>query len=159
VRAEAGDGEGFFGEGAAAVYDEPTADMFDPAVVTPVVQMLEELSAGGGALEFGIGTGRIALPLTERGIRVAGIDSSEAMAARLRAKPGGEEIDVPIGDFATTRVLPGLAPVAMQQGRYAARAIRKRLRGGCLDRSGTSTRATSRRSVARRPSPTSREST
>ena len=58
----------------------------------------------GGALELGIGTGRIALPLAERGVRVAGIDSSEAMVARLRAKPGGGDLEVAIGDFASTRV-------------------------------------------------------
>jgi SAM-dependent methyltransferase len=95
--------EGFFGERAASVYDERAADMFDPAVVTPVVQLLAALAGQGGALEFGIGTGRIALPLAERGVRVAGIDNSEAMVARLRAKPGGEDIEVTFGDFATTR--------------------------------------------------------
>jgi SAM-dependent methyltransferase len=78
--------------------------MFDPAVVTPVVDTLAELAGQGAALEFGIGTGRIALPLAERGVRVAGIDSSDAMVARLRAKPGGEDVEVAIGDFATTRV-------------------------------------------------------
>lgn len=96
--------EGFFGERVASGYDEDAAEMFDPSVVTPVVQTLAELAGRGGALEFGIGTGRIALPLAERGVRVAGIDSSEAMVARLRAKPGGEGIEVAIGDFATTRV-------------------------------------------------------
>src|SRR5262249_9657665 len=59
---------------------------------------------GGAVVELGIGTGRIALPLAARGIRVHGIDLSEAMVARLRAKPGGEAIGVTIGDFATTRV-------------------------------------------------------
>ena len=78
--------------------------MFDPAVVGPVVELLAELAGRGGALELGIGTGRIALPLAERGVRVAGIDSSDAMVSRLRAKPGGEDIEVEIGDFATTRV-------------------------------------------------------
>ena len=63
---------------------------------------LAELALGGGALELGVGTGRIALPLAERGIRVSGIDLSEAMVAQLRAKPGGDAIDVTIGDFATT---------------------------------------------------------
>ena len=63
--------------------------MFDPAVVGPAVDLLAELAGDGGALEFGIGTGRIALPLAERGVPVHGIDSSEAMVARLRAKPGG----------------------------------------------------------------------
>src|SRR5262245_41546157 len=77
--------------------------MFDPAVVDPAVDFLAAL-AGGGALELGIGTGRIALPLAARGVPVHGIDLSEAMVARLRAKPGGAEIPVAIGDFATTRV-------------------------------------------------------
>jgi SAM-dependent methyltransferase len=94
----------FFGEREAAVYDDLAADMFDPTVVTPVVETLADLAGRGRALEFGIGTGRIALPLAERGVRVQGIDASEAMVARLRAKPGGKEIDVTIGDFATTRV-------------------------------------------------------
>ena len=97
-------GDGFSDERAASVYDERAADMFDPAAVRPVVQMLADLAGQGGALEFGIGTGRIALPLAERGVRVAGIDNSEAMVARLRAKPGGEHIDVTIGDFAKARV-------------------------------------------------------
>ena len=96
--------EGFFGEDAASVYDQRVAEMFEPAVVTPVVDLLAELAREGAALEFGIGTGRIALPLAERGVPVAGIDNSEAMVARLRAKPGAEDIDVAIGDFATTRV-------------------------------------------------------
>jgi SAM-dependent methyltransferase len=96
--------EGFFGERVASVYDERSAGMFDPAVVTPVVRLLADLAGDGPALEFGIGTGRIALPLAERGVRVAGIDSSEAMVARLRAKPGGQDLQVAIGDFATTRI-------------------------------------------------------
>lgn len=97
-------GARFFGEREAAVYDDLEAVMFDPAVVTPVVETLVGLAGRGRGLEFGIGTGRIALPLAERGVRVHGIDASEAMVARLCAKPGGKEIDVTIGDFATTRV-------------------------------------------------------
>jgi len=93
-----------FGEGVAAGYDEAAADMFDPAVVDPVVDFLEELAGGGAALELGIGTGRIALPLTRRGVRVHGIDLSEAMVSRLRAKPGGDNLEVAIGDFATAHV-------------------------------------------------------
>jgi SAM-dependent methyltransferase len=104
VPGETGKEEGFFGERAASVYDEHATDMFDPAVVGPVVELLAGLAAQGRALEFGIGTGRIALPLAERGVPVAGIDSSEAMVARLRGKTGADEIDVAIGDFATTRV-------------------------------------------------------
>ena len=102
--ADQGHDEGFFGERVAATYDERSADMFDPAVVTPVVDLLAGLAGRGRALEFGIGTGRIALPLAERGLTVAGIDSSEAMVARLRDKPGGGDLEVAVGDFASTRV-------------------------------------------------------
>jgi SAM-dependent methyltransferase len=96
--------ENHFGEQVAARYDTTVADMFEPAVLDPVVDFLAGLAGDGAALELGIGTGRIALPLTQRGVRVHGIDLSEAMAARLRAKPGAEEIGVTIGDFATTKV-------------------------------------------------------
>jgi len=96
--------DGYFDEPIAARYDESSADMFDPAVVDPVVDFLANLAGDGRALELGIGTGRIALPLARRGVRVHGIELSKAMAARLRAKPGGEVIDVAIGDFSTTKV-------------------------------------------------------
>jgi SAM-dependent methyltransferase len=96
--------DGYFDEPVAARYDESSVDMFDPEVVDPVVDFLAELAGGGRALELGIGTGRIALPLVRRGVSVQGIELSKAMAARLRAKSGGEEIDVTIGDFATTAV-------------------------------------------------------
>jgi SAM-dependent methyltransferase len=104
VEADQAGSEGFFGERVASVYDERSAGMSDPAVVGPVVELLAGFAGEGRALEFGIGTGRIALPLAERGVGVAGIDNSEAMLARLRAKPGAEDIDVALGDFATTRV-------------------------------------------------------
>jgi SAM-dependent methyltransferase len=96
--------EGYFGERVAAVYDEHSASMFDPAVVEPAVGRLAELAGGGAALEFAIGTGRIALPLAERGVRVNGIDNSEAMLARLREKPGADRIEAMVGDMAATRV-------------------------------------------------------
>jgi len=96
--------EDHFGEEVAARYDESSADMFDPAILDPAVDFLARLAGEGAALELGIGTGRIALPLSERGVRVHGIDLSEAMVARLREKPGTERIEVTIGDFATTRV-------------------------------------------------------
>ena len=96
--------EDYFGERVAERYDESSADMFDPAVVGPAVDFLAELAGDGAALELGIGTGRIALPLSQRGVRVHGIDLSEAMVAKLREKPGAEQIEVTIGDFATTRV-------------------------------------------------------
>jgi len=88
----------------AARYDELAAEMFEPAVVEPAVDFLAALAGDGAALELGVGTGRIALPLSRRGVRVHGIDLSEAMVARLRAKPGAEAVRVAIGDFATTTV-------------------------------------------------------
>ncbi len=93
-----------FGEGVAATYDDAADPMFAPAVIEPAVDFLAELAGDGQALELGIGTGRIALPLAARGVPVHGIDLSEAMVARLRDKPGGDRIDVTIGDFATTGV-------------------------------------------------------
>ena len=96
--------EDYFGERVAAKYDETSGEMFDPAVVGPTVELLAELAGDGAALELGIGTGRIAVPLAVRGVPVHGIDLSEAMVERLRAKPGAERIEVTIGDFATARV-------------------------------------------------------
>ncbi len=94
--------ENHFGPGVAERYDESSAEMFQPAAVKPVVDVLAELAGDGPALEFGIGTGRIALPLAAHGVPVHGIDLSTAMVAKLRQKPGGERIPVTIGDFAST---------------------------------------------------------
>ncbi|CAN5123466.1 class I SAM-dependent methyltransferase [soil metagenome] len=96
----------YFGEDVAAEFDEATDydGMFAPEAINPVVDFLVELAGDGRALELGIGTGRIALPLAERGVPVHGIDLSEAMVARLRAKPGSDRIGVTIGDFAMTKV-------------------------------------------------------
>jgi SAM-dependent methyltransferase len=91
--------EDHFGEEVAARYDVDEA-IFAPARIDPIVDFLAGLANGGAALELGIGTGRIALPLARRGVRVHGIDLSTAMVERLRAKPGAETIDVTIGDFA-----------------------------------------------------------
>ena len=96
--------ENHFGEQVAARYDEKYAYQSDPEVLDPIVSFLADLARDGAALEFGIGTGRVALPLAQRGVRVHGIDLSEAMVARMRAKPGAEEIGVTVGDFATTTV-------------------------------------------------------
>lgn len=96
--------EDHFGERVAARFDERYAHQADPAVVDPIVAFLVELARGGSALELGVGTGRIALPLAQRGVRVHGIELSEAMVARLRAKPGAEHVGVTVGDFATTTV-------------------------------------------------------
>jgi SAM-dependent methyltransferase len=97
------DEDGYFGEPVAATYDD-SSEVFGPGAVDAVVDVLAELAGGGRALELGIGTGRIALPLTRRDVPVHGIELSRAMVARLRAKPGGDTIAVTIGDFATTKV-------------------------------------------------------
>jgi SAM-dependent methyltransferase len=96
--------DGYFDEPVAARYDESHAEMFRPKRVDPAVDLLAELAGKGRALELAIGTGRIAVPLAQRGVPVHGIELSQAMAARLREKPGAEEIDVTIGDFTTTKV-------------------------------------------------------
>jgi trans-aconitate methyltransferase len=96
--------EDYFDVPVAATYDESLAAMFDDAVVEPAVAFLAVLAGDGPALDLGIGTGRIAVPLSRRSVAVHGIDLSAAMVARLRAKPGGDDIEVTIGDFATTRV-------------------------------------------------------
>jgi len=93
-----------FDERIAARYDKDSTEMFDPAVLDPAVDFLADLAGSGSALELGIGTGRIALPLSRRGIRVHGIDLSPAMVEKLRAKPGTDDIGVTVGDFATTQV-------------------------------------------------------
>jgi SAM-dependent methyltransferase len=98
------DADGYFGEHVAATYDESSAEMFEPDVVAAAVAFLAGLADGGRALELGIGTGRIALPLAACGVPVHGVDRSRAMVARLRAKHRGDAIPVTIGDFATTRV-------------------------------------------------------
>jgi SAM-dependent methyltransferase len=90
----------WFAGPVAERYDESTADM----PVEPLVDFLAEIAGGGPALELAIGTGRIALPLAARGVRVHGIDLSPDMVDQLRKKPGGAEIPVAIGDYATTRV-------------------------------------------------------
>jgi SAM-dependent methyltransferase len=78
-------------------------ELFEPAVVEATVGFLAGLAGGGAALEFGLGTGRVAIPLARRGVRVHGIELSEAMVAELR-RQGGPEIGVTVGDFATAVV-------------------------------------------------------
>jgi SAM-dependent methyltransferase len=98
--------DGWFGEEIASTYDIDAEAMFAPAVLEPAVAFLADLAGDGPALELAVGTGRIAVPLAARGVRVAGIELSRAMVARLRAKPGGDEASIPvvIGDMATTRM-------------------------------------------------------
>jgi SAM-dependent methyltransferase len=94
----------YFDEPVAKSYDANSSSLFEPAVLEPAVSFLADLAGTGAALELGIGTGRVALPLSRRGVRVHGIELSPAMVAQLRAKPGADDIGVTIGDFATTRV-------------------------------------------------------
>lgn len=85
-----------YGERIAEIYDDLYPELADD---DPMVALLQELAGDGPALELGIGTGRVALPLARRGVDVRGIDVSPAMVARLRAKPGGDQLEVTIGDF------------------------------------------------------------
>jgi SAM-dependent methyltransferase len=93
-------------------YFEPIADryetywpeLFAPEVVDPAVTFLAELAGSGAALELGVGTGRLAIPLHARGVPVHGIDLSPALVAQLRAQPGAAGVRVTVGDMATTRV-------------------------------------------------------
>jgi len=96
--------DGYFDERVAARYDESSAEMFSAAAIDPTVDFLTDLAGDGPALEFAVGTGRIALPLARRGVPVHGIDMSKAMVGRMRSKPGGEDIGVTIGDFSMTTV-------------------------------------------------------
>jgi SAM-dependent methyltransferase len=101
--------DGYFDESVAATYDDESITA--PEVVDPVVDFLADLAGPGRALEFAVGTGRIAVPLVQRGVPVHGIELSRAMAARLTAKPEAEGIDVTIGDMATTTVDGGFSLV------------------------------------------------
>ena len=94
----------YFDERIAQRYEAYWPNLFEPAAVDPVVSFLAGLAGDAGALEFGVGTGRIALPLSRGGVRVHGIDLSPAMVAQLQSKPGADDVGVTIGDFATTTV-------------------------------------------------------
>ncbi|MGI8574983.1 MAG: class I SAM-dependent DNA methyltransferase [Egibacteraceae bacterium] len=93
-----------YGERWADVYDDWVGARLGPEVTGASVECLAELASGGNVLELAIGTGRVALPLAERGLEVHGIDASEAMVAKLREKPGGDAIPVTISDFADVGV-------------------------------------------------------
>ena len=91
---------------AAERYDTPGTGMFAPEVLGPTVDRLVELAGDGRALELAIGTGRVAVPLAERGVPVSGIELSRPMLDRLRTKAGEDKIPVVVGDMATARA-PG----------------------------------------------------
>jgi SAM-dependent methyltransferase len=96
--------DGYFDERVARRYDESGGPEFEAATIRSTVDFLAALAGNGRALEFAIGTGRIAVPLAARGVQVHGVDLSRAMVKRLRAKPGAKTIGATIGDFSTTRV-------------------------------------------------------
>ena len=96
--------DGYFDERVARRYDESTGPEFEQDTIHATVEFLAGLAGGGRALELAIGTGRIAVPLAARGVPVAGIDMSQAMVKRLKAKPEARHIEVAIGDFTTTRM-------------------------------------------------------
>ncbi|MFF4243427.1 class I SAM-dependent DNA methyltransferase [Streptomyces sp. NPDC001822] len=88
----------------ARAYDESSAHMYLPEVLGPTVDFLERHAGGGPALEFAVGTGRVAFPLSRRGVPVAGIEKSEPMARELRRKPGGHGMELVVGDMTTVRL-------------------------------------------------------
>jgi SAM-dependent methyltransferase len=93
-----------WGAEVAGVYDTTYAAMFEPPVLDPMTGLLAELARGGPVLEFAVGTGRVALALSARGIDVHGLELSRHMAERLRAKPGAGAVPVTIGDMTSARV-------------------------------------------------------
>jgi SAM-dependent methyltransferase len=103
--------ESHFDDWVAERYEQLWPHLFAPEVVGPTLDRLGELAGGGACLEFGIGTGRIGIPLSQRGVRVQGIELAQPMVRRLRAQPGGDELEVTIGDFATTSVGGGFSLV------------------------------------------------
>jgi len=95
-----------WGREVAEVYDATYSAMFDASVVDPTVEVLAELARDGPALELAVGTGRVALPLSARGVAVHGIELSPHMVEQLRSKAGADAVPVTVGDMTTTRV-PG----------------------------------------------------
>jgi len=92
----------YFEKEIAEIYDDDQS-IYDPNLLNSTVEFLAKLANGGAALEFGIGTGRIALPLSQR-VKVHGIDLSPDMIAQLQSKPGAESIGITIGNFSETKV-------------------------------------------------------
>jgi SAM-dependent methyltransferase len=96
--------ENYFDTWVARHYEVLWSDLFAPEVVEPAVRVLAGLAGDGRALELGVGTGRLALPLSRSGVRVHGIELSMPMVEQLRSQHGSADIEVTVGDFATTKV-------------------------------------------------------
>ncbi len=134
----------YFGPGVAELYDEPDDPMFSSEVLEPTVDFLADLAGGGAALELAIGTGRVAIPLAQRGVHVEGLDLSSSMIEQLRRKPGSDLIDALVGDMTTMRlgrsfalvylVFNTIANVTSQEGQVAVfeTASAHLHRGGCF---------------------------
>jgi SAM-dependent methyltransferase len=138
------------GEYDASTYGERMAEVYDQWLRVPknadaVVAFLAGLAGRGPVLELGIGTGRIALPLSQRGVELHGIDASPSMVAKLKAKPGGDRIRITIGDFATMPVEGRFSLVFVLAG------LRLRERWGGWNREPFSAASASHVSVYRRP--------
>jgi SAM-dependent methyltransferase len=97
-------GSVMWGRDVAEVYDETSSAMFEEQLLGRTVDVLAELAGGGSAVEFAVGTGRVALPLSDRGVSVHGIELSPYMVEQLRRKPGADAVPVTVGDMTTTRV-------------------------------------------------------
>ncbi len=95
---------GLWDDRIAAGYDDSCAEMNDPTVLEPTVDFLRDLVGDGRAIEFAVGTGRVALPLSKRGVEVHGIELSRQMVDQMLTKPGADRVEVTIGDMASTRV-------------------------------------------------------
>jgi SAM-dependent methyltransferase len=105
--------EDYFAGPVAREYATRWADLFEPSVIEPAVAFLTARAGKGPVLELGIGTGRLALPLSRRGLRVHGIELSPDMVDELRREPGADAIAVTIGDFATSPIDDGAAAFSL----------------------------------------------
>lgn len=114
-----------WGREIAEIYDKTYAAQFDRSVMEPTLDLLSDLAQGGQALEFAVGTGRVALPLSDREVAVQGIELSPHMVEQLQAKPGADAVTVAIGDMTTTRV-PGAFQLV-----YLVTAAGRDLLGSC----------------------------
>ena len=121
--------ETHFDEWIAQRYRTLWPELYGPDLLDAAVELLAELAGPGPVLELGIGTGRLALPLSRRGVRVHGIELSAAMVAQLQSEEGASEIEVTVGDFATTTIAGfSSLPFSVQPAVQACMTVP----GGCI---------------------------